>query len=116
MKPLVTSVRIFCSQNNMLVVDHNLTTLCKESIQVSIPGLIHRRYSRGGTLASYNQLQNVYHSVLPAINQTKTLFFIEHWHYTTNLSRTKKKSQLFVGEGIKQHTIYGSNLYFLNII
>ena len=84
----------------MLVVDYNPTALCKKSIQVSIPGLVHRRYHRGATLASYNHLQNAYHSVLPVINQTKTLFFIEHLPYTTKLSRTKM-SQLFVGEDTK---------------
>ena len=92
--------QIFCSQIDTLAVDHNLMALCKDSISASVTGLVHRRYHKGGMLASYNQLQNVYHSVLPAINQTIVLFFTEHLDYITNMCRTKK-TQLFVAKDIK---------------
>jgi hypothetical protein len=79
---------------------------CQKSISVSITGLIQRRYHRGGTLASYNQLRNAYHSALPAINQKNTVLHRTFAIYYKPV--WDKKNQFFVAEEIKQHTIYGS--------
>lgn len=46
----------------------------------------NRKSDRGSMLGGYKQLKGIAQSVLPALNQIKTLFFTQYLYYTMALS------------------------------
>jgi len=59
-------------------------TLCKEPHLCHITRTHPQKSDKGSMLGGYKQLTA--QSMLPAINQTRTLFFTQYLYYTTALS------------------------------
>lgn len=79
--------------------------LCKEPSSVPLLRPVHTRKERGVGLVGYKQVHSANHSVLPSINQIKTLFLTDYSYNTRALSET---TDLSIANDMKQRTVHGN--------